>query len=914
MPLISKWSGLPVWWPVLLVILTVLPASAQDKQFDAGKYLQQRSKANQGVNLNAGNAQQLYNEEFEKALRSMMPADQQGQIPGLVNRLHQEEAHPLQLDPSLKANGTGLETASGCLFRNPALHNGNNVTVQGTAIQGDYEYVSGVFKPAQTVPQMELGFGGGLISEPQRRRVMQAAQKFADFCRAGDTYVLKFPISAKGLLPYIVDSYTSGTTDCGGGVIYAYHFRRYPTVTAVDPLGVTLPDQPEFCLGGVLLDQITAVVLGGTPLEIASRAPDKVCLRIPADFQGGLRLTEQNVSGSASAMLEKSLVPLLVRTSMGEASFMCLLPGTKTLTVYRSDGGAGPSGPPENNNMIQPATPQAPKDDHIFCPGGYRQLKRKDYDAVDPAGPYRGVAGRLFYDSNWNCKYDPENGDTPADFECLRAVLSVQNETWPEVDITDSEGHTKRAPDKSQKPTRWWETLDTVGTLKNGSFFFTNAIPGKHHKIELEIPVNHVTTCNWEGSQAFFKQDVQGSGVIEFDVEQVNYDHADLGIMRVPKLEFSTPGSNILPEGNSADTITNAWELICSLDRPWHAPLNIWLFAYGIAHWPKDNPSHATQDIPDFQLQSPWTRIEAGQTAATNYLWIIPDDYYESDEPVWVTVNADMSDRPLVYPGRAADGSLPPSMTHKFIIQNDDVDIIWKSALVAGQPAAQKPPFLGNLHHLPDARLGETYQVNFTVQGPLEANPHWQIGSETISDGLTLDPATGILSGTPQSMGAFEGDFLFRVDLQAEHNQRASKWFYLQVNGPPGQPAHPHPPIIVQQPPDKTVRPGQKTELEVEALGAVPLRYQWRKFDPTAASQTDPPGWADVPNTGGTWGSHTAGLRFDSMESPNAGNYRVFVSNPGGSVTSRVAHLSLDLSPTNQLNTNNINPRNEVNR
>jgi uncharacterized delta-60 repeat protein len=88
-------------------------------------------------------------------------------------------------------------------------------------------------------------------------------------------------------------------------------------------------------------------------------------------------------------------------------------------------------------------------------------------------------------------------------------------------------------------------------------------------------------------------------------------------------------------------------------------------------------------------------------------------------------------------------------------------------------------------------------------------------------------------------------------------------------------PPLPPPPVIVQQPLTHFVETGTNVTFSVIATGAPPLRYQWRKNG------------ANVPRaTNDT-------LAFTNVNSTHTANYTVVVSNPGGSVTSVVARLSV---------------------
>jgi subtilisin family serine protease len=92
-------------------------------------------------------------------------------------------------------------------------------------------------------------------------------------------------------------------------------------------------------------------------------------------------------------------------------------------------------------------------------------------------------------------------------------------------------------------------------------------------------------------------------------------------------------------------------------------------------------------------------------------------------------------------------------------------------------------------------------------------------------------------------------------------------------------------PVITRQPSSLTVTPGQPASFTVTAAGAAPLSYQWYQNGQALAGFT-----IQALDLGPAWPD-------------DAGNYRVVVSNPSGSVTSAPATLSLNVvAPSNQWN------------
>src|SRR5205814_9191228 len=78
----------------------------------------------------------------------------------------------------------------------------------------------------------------------------------------------------------------------------------------------------------------------------------------------------------------------------------------------------------------------------------------------------------------------------------------------------------------------------------------------------------------------------------------------------------------------------------------------------------------------------------------------------------------------------------------------------------------------------------------------------------------------------------------------------------------------------------RTVPFGSNAMFSVTATSADPLNYQWQF------------------NGGNLLSANNSTLTIASCQSSNAGNYRVIVSNSGGSVTSAVATLTVGLPPT----------------
>jgi hypothetical protein len=93
------------------------------------------------------------------------------------------------------------------------------------------------------------------------------------------------------------------------------------------------------------------------------------------------------------------------------------------------------------------------------------------------------------------------------------------------------------------------------------------------------------------------------------------------------------------------------------------------------------------------------------------------------------------------------------------------------------------------------------------------------------------------------------------------------------------------PPTITAQPQSQKVSAGANVTFAVTAEGTAPLGYQWRKDGATLA------------DGGNVLGAATAALTLANVQSANAGNYDVVVSNRAGTNVSRAATLTVTIFP-----------------
>jgi hypothetical protein len=87
-------------------------------------------------------------------------------------------------------------------------------------------------------------------------------------------------------------------------------------------------------------------------------------------------------------------------------------------------------------------------------------------------------------------------------------------------------------------------------------------------------------------------------------------------------------------------------------------------------------------------------------------------------------------------------------------------------------------------------------------------------------------------------------------------------------------------PRITLQPQSQTNVVGSTLMLAVEATGMPPLSYQWRKTGTAVTGETN------------------AALVFTNLQSSNAGNYTVVITNIEGAVTSTVAFVRVIVPPS----------------
>jgi hypothetical protein len=114
----------------------------------------------------------------------------------------------------------------------------------------------------------------------------------------------------------------------------------------------------------------------------------------------------------------------------------------------------------------------------------------------------------------------------------------------------------------------------------------------------------------------------------------------------------------------------------------------------------------------------------------------------------------------------------------------DDVTLYWSDGAASTRVDTQTPLLITGPGSttLPDAASGAAYTQTFTAAGAAPVT--WTVSDGTLPGGLTLDPASGVLSGSPTQ----EGTFTFVVTASVGSNSAGTQ-YTLTVTAPPAAPA-----------------------------------------------------------------------------------------------------------------------------
>jgi alpha-tubulin suppressor-like RCC1 family protein len=148
-------------------------------------------------------------------------------------------------------------------------------------------------------------------------------------------------------------------------------------------------------------------------------------------------------------------------------------------------------------------------------------------------------------------------------------------------------------------------------------------------------------------------------------------------------------------------------------------------------------------------------------------------------------------------------------------------------------------------------------------------------GSPVIDMGSTTADQVGLYSFTTQTNQAAETNSI--VDIGYHYVALGINGLPLDINGDgiPDYLENFQAPVITSQPTNMTLIQGSNAAFSVTAIGTLPLTYQWRL------------------NTTNLLAATNASVTITNVQTANAGNYNVVVTNVAGSVTSLNAGLTV---------------------
>jgi hypothetical protein len=165
--------------------------------------------------------------------------------------------------------------------------------------------------------------------------------------------------------------------------------------------------------------------------------------------------------------------------------------------------------------------------------------------------------------------------------------------------------------------------------------------------------------------------------------------------------------------------------------------------------------------------------------------------------------------------------------------------------------------------------MGQPFRYRITVSNPGSDFDKNYFNCIPLPPGLTINTnvgAAGYISGMPSETGTFVVTLVAgNLNFPTPATARATVTIYLP-NAPP---------LVTSQPQDQSVLVGSNAIFKAEVSGTPPLSYQWRLAGTNLAGATG------------------AMLSLANVQAVNAGGYHLFVSNAYGSVTSRVARLTV---------------------
>ncbi len=187
------------------------------------------------------------------------------------------------------------------------------------------------------------------------------------------------------------------------------------------------------------------------------------------------------------------------------------------------------------------------------------------------------------------------------------------------------------------------------------------------------------------------------------------------------------------------------------------------------------------------------------------------------------------------------------------------------------------PPTITALPGSQTVLVGANVNFSVTAAGSPPLGYHWLRNGSPLSDGGNVSgSATANLSLTNVQL---TDTSTFQVIVSNLAGSTNSALVTLTVNPPPV------PPSISAPPPSQTVTAGTNVSFSVTAAGTAPLSFQWQKNN------------LNLANGGNVSGATTSILTLSNVQSDDAANYSVIVTNVAGSTNSGPASLTVNVPP-----------------
>ncbi len=183
---------------------------------------------------------------------------------------------------------------------------------------------------------------------------------------------------------------------------------------------------------------------------------------------------------------------------------------------------------------------------------------------------------------------------------------------------------------------------------------------------------------------------------------------------------------------------------------------------------------------------------------------------------------------------------------------------------------AQPVLSITNSSPLPAALAGQSYAQTMVASG---GTPPYQWSASSLPPGLAIDPASGIISGTPTSAGAFN----FTVQVADAAQGSATRTFALTINAPPI--------AITTVPPLFTGNVGTPYSQKFSASGGLPP-YAWTILSGSAGGLALDPSSGTLQGTPQTPGAFTFTIQVaDAAGSKASQSFSVIINPPSLTIT-----------------------------